>query len=103
VAYVDLERIIDDLERWIQFFGSYPSSISEMVLRADSPAGSPGPEQKPKDPFGNEYKLEFIDSKPSIIFYGRDGVAGGTGEDRDWRWPQDRIKARPVHVVDVIR
>ncbi|SMH41751.1 type II secretion system major pseudopilin GspG [Mesorhizobium australicum] len=36
-----------------------------------------------KDPWGNPYIYRVTDTTVEIISYGRDGKAGGTGEDRD--------------------
>lgn len=104
LAYVDMDRIMFQLELWKDVYGYYPSNLREMVIKGDSISrDSPGLDEYPKDPYGGEFKLEFVNSKPNIIFYGRDGVPGGTGEDRDWRWPQDRDGARRVLRDGVIR
>ena len=36
-----------------------------------------------KDPWGNSYIYRVTDGGVEILSYGRDGKAGGTGEDRD--------------------
>lgn len=36
-----------------------------------------------KDPWGNPYFYEFSENEVTIVSFGRDGKADGTGEDRD--------------------
>ena len=97
-AYIELDGIMFALESWKQTYGYYPNSLRDMVRTGNHRDDEPGLEFYPKDPYGHDFELEFINSKPCIIYYGKDGVPGGAGENRDWRWPQDRDRARRVSI-----
>jgi general secretion pathway protein G len=73
--------------------GHYPSMDQGLVALSAQPANEPmwhGPYLKkavPADPWNTPYVYKIPASDPSrdfdLISYGRDGKAGGTGDDAD--------------------
>jgi general secretion pathway protein G len=104
VAYRDLDMIYEQVELWRFSLGEYPQDLREMVvLSPDDNKSDVGFWALPRDPFGREYRLVVKDGCATLIFYGRDGVPGGDGEDRDWIWPRDRDVARSLRHRSVRR
>ena len=69
--------------------GSWPDSIEEMVDRTDDDGNElEGLDEMPKDPWGGEYEYKRIDGKIVITCLGRDGRAGGEGDDQDYQYPE---------------
>ena len=67
--------------------GSWPESIDEMVDRTDDDGNDlEGLDEMPKDPWGGEYEYKRIDGKLVITCLGRDGRAGGEGDDQDYQY-----------------
>jgi general secretion pathway protein G len=69
--------------------GSYPSSLQDLRTKpSEGSDGWRGPyldKELPTDPWGNEYdyQVNSDESDYTIISYGKDGVAGGDGDNAD--------------------
>lgn len=96
-AYRVLDQIWRHVEYWKALHGHYPGSLRELVCTEASEDWEPCFDEYPRDPYGHDFVLQVIDQEPVIIFYGEDGVPGGTGPDRDWLWPRDRPVAKPIN------
>ena len=84
----DMKSISDALEFFKMDTGNYPESLEELYT-GSSAEGWRGPYLKSqmKDPWGNDYIYEHTGESgaPFILrCYGRDGAAGGEGEDKDY-------------------
>jgi len=105
-AYRELDCIWHECYAYYVFEGRYPSSLEEMHRECTEGAGGEWCfyDCEPVDRFGNPYGYWILDGAPVIVFWGKDGKAGGIGEDRDWVWPRDREFAkRPPAPSDVGR
>jgi general secretion pathway protein G len=86
---------IDGLEKSLDQYrldvGHYPSTEQGLAALNERPAaeaGWAGPYLKkklPKDPWGHEYIYKFPGAHGDfdLVSWGKDGQAGGTGEDAD--------------------
>lgn len=62
--------------------GTVPDTLQELT-EPDPISGKPWLDIEPLDPWGNDYLYDVRGSDYEIISYGKDGVAGGEGEDAD--------------------
>lgn len=79
-TYVSMVFLAQECERYKSSFGNWPASMTDL---SDSMSGG----GTAKDTWGNDIVFVPFDSKlgyGQFISYGRDGVPGGTGTDRDW-------------------
>ena len=87
VAAVQMEMLATALNTYRLDIGSYPATLSE--LRQSSQPNWDGPylpKDIPNDPWNNPYiyAVPGQNNEPfSLMSYGRDGKAGGEGEDAD--------------------
>lgn len=87
VAAVQMEMIATALNTYRLDVGVYPATLDE--LRRSSNARWDGPylpKDVPLDPWDNPYvyRVPGENGEPFLLrSYGRDGVAGGSGEDED--------------------
>jgi type II secretion system protein G len=66
--------------------GNYPDSLEVLVTPDVNGQTYLGKNKVPKDPWGHEYRYDPPSGKgkePRVYSYGKDGKAGGTGEDAD--------------------
>ena len=84
----DMQSILSAVKSTYVMIGSYPESIDDLVDREGRGLGGGGLEQRPIDPWGNDYIFELLDGRPVVTCYGRDGVEGGDGEDADLVLPE---------------
>jgi general secretion pathway protein G len=79
--------------------GSYPTTGQGLAALRDRPAAGPAPmnwrgpylrKDVPRDPWGNPYLYRSPGERNvtgfDLLSLGRDGKAGGTGEDEDLTW-----------------
>jgi general secretion pathway protein G len=85
----DMKVLSDALEFFKMDVGRYPESLEELYAQPSDADKWHGPYLKtpPRDPWGRDYIYEpGSDSLAPFTLksYGRDGVDGGTGEDKDY-------------------
>ena len=93
VAKAQIEAFDKALDQFRLDTGHYPTTAQGLPALFTQPVNEPlwrGPYLKkvvPADPWGNAYVYTSPSSQPGrdfeIISYGKDGKAGGTGEDAD--------------------
>jgi general secretion pathway protein G len=91
VARAQIDAIEKALDQYRLDTRRYPSVEQGLAALVDKPANEPnwsGPYLKravPNDPWGRPYVYRTPGQKAEfdVISYGRDGKAGGTGEDAD--------------------
>lgn len=86
-AETQLRMLETSLNTYRLDIGGYPDTLDEL-LKSDKRGwdGPYLPREIPPDPWGNPYiyKRPGDDGKPfSLLSYGRDGKAGGEGDDAD--------------------
>ena len=85
----DLRAIYDTAEMVHAMTGAYPDSIDAMIVSVDDGGEEAiGLEERPKDPWGNDYLYEIRKGEPHITCLGRDGLPGGEGDDADYAYPE---------------
>ena len=74
--------------------GRYPETLEELG-DAESPL---------KDIWGRDYQLVFVDGEPRLFTLGKDGVPGGTREDRDYFFqiPCDDERSVILYWIDAV-
>jgi general secretion pathway protein G len=87
-AKADIVSIAGALDQYaIENGGRYPDSLEALVTPDANGHAFLDTEVVPKDPWGNQYVYEPGASGQShkyrVLSYGKDGVAGGDGDDRD--------------------
>lgn len=85
-AKADLYSINQALEQYMIANGEFPDSIEALVQPDENNRQFLNQKTVPKDPWGNEYIYNPPSSGSNeieLFSYGRDGAAGGEGEDRD--------------------
>jgi len=87
-AKADITSIVQALDNYaIDNGGHYPDSLEALVTPDDNGETYINKDQVPRDPWGNEYSYEPPTSgqpKPKVTCYGKDGVPGGDGKDKDF-------------------
>jgi len=83
---IDLKTIVLSAEIFQISTGQHPG-IEDVVFDENNFPGTVVDSSQIKDPWGRLYSLKFIDDKPHAFCYGKDGVPGGDGEDRDYEFP----------------
>src|SRR5690606_4775530 len=87
VAAVQMEMLATALNTYRLDVGGYPATLNELRQSTNTKWDGPYlPKDVPVDPWDNPYvySVPGKDGEPfSLQSYGRDGVAGGTGEDED--------------------
>jgi general secretion pathway protein G len=91
VARAQIDALEKALDQYRLDVRRYPSAEQGLAALVDKPANEPnwsGPYLKravPNDPWGRPYVYRAPGQKGEfdLISYGRDGKAGGTGEDAD--------------------
>ena len=85
----DMKSIKDAMKLFKVNMGRWPRNVNELLTAPpDARNRWKGPyieaDQAPRDPWGNEYRLERRSGKsPVIKTLGANGAPGGEGEDRD--------------------
>ncbi len=64
--------------------GRYPYTIDEVISDKENEFYL----SRIADPWARPYIYKIVDGKPHIFCYGKDGIPGGTGEDKDFEWPE---------------
>lgn len=84
----DLRRIVEAAKLIQVSTGTLPGSLQELVNPKDQDGHElAGLEETPLDPWNHPYLYEVRDGSPVAICLGRNGQAGGEGEDADLEWP----------------
>lgn len=87
VAAVQMDMIATALNTYRLDVGNYPATLNELRRSTHTKWDGPYlPRDIPLDPWDNPYvySVPGNDGQPfTLMSYGRDGVAGGTGEDED--------------------
>nr|WP_277624141.1 type II secretion system major pseudopilin GspG [Undibacterium sp. TS12] len=91
VAKAQITAFEKALETYRVDLGRFPTSEEGLAALLENPSANAkwsGPYMKksiPMDPWGHPYKYQSPgkDKDFEIISYGKDGVAGGTGDDAD--------------------
>lgn len=86
-AKADIVTIAGALEQYaIDNGGVYPDSLESLVTADENGISYLNMERIPVDPWNNEYRYEPPSGgQPAIVgTYGKDGVPGGEGDDRDF-------------------
>jgi general secretion pathway protein G len=93
IARAQVEAFDKALDQYRLDVGHYPTTAQGLIALSAQPAGEPlwrGPYLKkivPPDPWGNPYIYNSPGTDPTreydIISFGKDGKAGGTGDDVD--------------------
>lgn len=93
VAKAQIEAFDKALDQYRIDVGRYPTTAQGLVALYAAPAGEPnwrGPYLKkipPNDPWGNPYLYNAPGADPKreyeIVSFGKDGKAGGLGDDAD--------------------
>jgi len=84
----DLRQIVEAAKIIQVSTGTLPSSLQEMVKPKDADGHDlVGLEQIPLDPWNHPYLYEVREGSPVATCLGRDGRAGGEGDDADHEWP----------------
>ncbi|MBL6720731.1 MAG: type II secretion system major pseudopilin GspG [Planctomycetes bacterium] len=82
----DLPAIAGALDQYMIANGRYPDGLESLVQGDDNGRTFLNQRTVPKDPWGNEYVYQPPgggSNEFELFTFGRDGVAGGEGEDRD--------------------
>lgn len=85
---VDLQAIIHSAEMFQVEMGRYLTTIEEMSESTAKETGRDWSIENRPDPWGRPFIYKLIDGKPHVYCFGRDGLPGGTGADRDYEWPE---------------
>ena len=90
-AQIDsIEKALDQYRLDVRRYPSPEEGLEALVARPASASNWNGPYLRkavPADPWGRPYLYRFPGSKPGydfeVVSFGRDGKAGGSGEDAD--------------------
>ncbi len=82
-ARSDLKMIVDTANMWKAMKGHYPKSLEVMISGVDSDGNKVVSIEIGQDPWGNAYQYKIVDEVPVATSLGKDGKAGGTGQDAD--------------------
>lgn len=78
-AKIDLSNIMGALKIYYAKKGNYPNTAAGLQELVSSRVL----EKLPADPWNNPYVYINEGGKPTVISYGKDGAAGGEGDDAD--------------------